>query len=205
MPVPVVGMTGGIGSGKSQVAGYLEQHGIRVVDADLCARTVVEPGTEALRTIAEHFGDDILQSDGALDRGALRQCVFDDDSQRLWLEALLHPLIGREIAVSLAVAPPPYVLLMSPLLLETAQRNSCDCIVVVDVPEELQVQRARARDGASSEQIRAIMAAQMGRENRLEQADEVLRNDGTVEQLQRAVAALHERLCGWAERRSAAK
>ena len=118
-----MGITGGIGSGKSAVTERFEQLGITVVDADLAARVIVEPGRPALTAIAEHFGADIIQADGTLDRAALRQRVFADDEERLWLEQLTHPLIGQEIIDQMAASTSPYTILSSPLLLETSQKD----------------------------------------------------------------------------------
>ena len=122
MPL-IIGITGGIGSGKSAVTQRYEQHGITVADADLAARVIVEPGKPALQAIAEHFGDDILLDNGALDRAALRSRVFSDEDQRRWLEQLTHPLIGQEILDQLEASRSPYTILSSPLLLETSQKG----------------------------------------------------------------------------------
>ncbi|MGQ9426008.1 dephospho-CoA kinase [Gilvimarinus sp. F26214L] len=188
----VVGLTGGIGSGKSAVSALFESHGITVVDADIASRLVVEKGQPALEKIAEHFGPDILQQDGSLNRAALRKKIFDDAGERGWLERLLHPLIYREIQRQLAAASSPYAMLVSPLLVETGQNRLTQRILVVDVPEELQLERAMARDASSEEQIRAIMAAQASRDQRLKYADDVIVNDNTLEQLAEEVKALHE-------------
>jgi dephospho-CoA kinase len=186
-----VGVTGGIGSGKSALTDRLEAFGITVVDADQVARVVVEPGRSALTAIAEHFGGQILLPDGNLDRAALRQRVFADEAQRLWLEALLHPLIRRELRARLKAAVSPYVVLSSPLLLETDQDQLVDLVVVVDVPEALQLERAMARDGNSEAQIRRIMQAQMPRDQRLSKADFVIDNSATLAQLEARAATLH--------------
>lgn len=191
---PVVGITGGIGSGKSAVTGRLEQLGIRVVDADLAARVIMEPGRPALAAVTEHFGGEILRSDGQLDRAALRKRVFADPDERRWLEQLTHPLIGEEIMNQLAAADSTYVVLSSPLLLETSQRDLCDLVVVVDVPETVQLARTMARDDNDEAQVRRIMAAQLAREQRLAKADEVIDNAGTLEELYRQVDALHAAL-----------
>lgn len=188
----VVGVTGGIGSGKSAVTRCFEDLGIAVVDADIAARVIVEPGGAALAAIAGHFGKDIILPDGALDRAALRQRVFSDAAERLWLEQLTHPLIGQEIREQLAAAESPYAILSSPLLLETSQRELVDCVVVVDVPEEVQLQRAAARDGNSEDQIRRIMAAQMQREQRLKLADIVIDNARPLAELDGVVDELHK-------------
>lgn len=191
---PVVGVTGGIGSGKTAVTDRLQQLGITVVDADLAARVIMEPGRPALAAVAEHFGRDILMPDGQLDRAALRKIVFADPAERQWLEALTHPLIGEEIRSQLAAADSPYVVLASPLLLETSQRAFCDLVVVVDVPESVQVERTMARDDNDEDQVRRIIGAQMPREQRLQAADEVIDNSGNLEDLRRQVDALHDKL-----------
>lgn len=191
---PVVGVTGGIGSGKSAVTDRFEQLGIRIVDADLASRIIMEPGRPALAAVAEHFGREILTADGKLDRAALRKLVFADPEERRWLEQLTHPLIGEEIAAQLAAADSAYVVLSSPLLLETSQRDLCDLVVVVDVPESVQLERTMARDNNDEGQVRRIMAAQLPREQRLAGADEVIDNGGTLEELYRQVDALHAAL-----------
>lgn len=188
----VVGVTGGIGSGKSAVSQRFEDRGVTVVDADVVAREVVEPGTAALQAIAEHFGPDVLTASGALDRAALRQVVFADDAERKWLEQLLHPLIGEEIVRQLNGARSEYAMLVSPLLIETAQRELCDRILVVDVPEAVQVERTMARDGNTREQVERIIASQADRQRRLDSADDVIANDGPLEELDRKVAELHK-------------
>lgn len=190
----IAGITGGIGSGKSAVTSRFEQRGIIVVDADIAARVVVEPGRPALAAIAEHFGEAILLPDGSLDRAALRARVFADDNERHWLEQLTHPLIGQEILDQIAAATSAYTILASPLLLETSQRDLTDCVIVVDVPEEVQLARTMTRDGNDEAQVRRIMAAQMPRQERLARADYVIDNSGPLEALDAAVAALHETL-----------
>lgn len=196
----VVGITGGIGSGKSAATRRFEEHGITVVDADVVARVIVEPGTPALTAIAEHFGADILQPDGTLDRAALRSRVFSDESQRRWLEQLTHPLIGREIVDQISASRSPYTLLSSPLLLDTSQKALVDCVVVVDAPEQLQLQRTVARDGNDEAQVKRIMAAQMGRDARRAGADIVLDNSGTLDDLHLQVDELHKEFLLRAER-----
>lgn len=189
----IIGLTGGIGSGKSAVAELFIKEGITVVDADVAARRVVEPGSPALNAIAEHFGQDVLQADGCLDRAALRAIVFDNENERLWLEQLLHPAIGQWITEQLTNAQSPYAILESPLLLETSQHKMADRIIVVDVPEQVQIDRASARDGNTPEQIKAIIAAQMNRQARLEKADDVIDNSGSLESLVDPVATLHHK------------
>jgi len=188
----VVGVTGGIGSGKSAVTGRFEQRGIVVVDADLAARIIVEPGKPALKAIAEHFGDDVLRADGSLDRAALRSRVFSNESERRWLEQLTHPLIGQEILDQIEASRSPYTVLSSPLLLETSQKGLANCVVVVDVPEEVQLQRTMQRDDNDEAQVRRIMAAQMPRQDRLERADMVIDNTGSLDDLDSQVEELHK-------------
>lgn len=189
----IVGLTGGIGSGKSAAADRFRFLGITVVDADVCARVVVEPNKPALKTIAEHFGQDIIQADGALNRAALRQKIFADDAERKWLEALLHPLIFEEIWAQLQSAQSPYAILESPLLVEAGQQVICQRTLVIDAPEAAQLARATARDGNSVEQIKAIMATQASREQRIAKADDVITNDGDLAHLHAQVDALHQR------------
>ncbi|MCR9105878.1 MAG: dephospho-CoA kinase [Gammaproteobacteria bacterium] len=187
----VVGITGGIGSGKSAVTARFEALGITVVDADLAARVVVEPGKPALAAIAEHFGADMLNDDGSLDRAALRARVFADDDERRWLEALTHPLIGEEILNQIAASTSVYTILASPLLLETSQKALTDIVAVVDVPETVQLERTMARDDNDEAQVRRIMAAQMSRAQRLALADTVIDNSGSLEALDEQVQRLH--------------
>lgn len=188
----VVGVTGGIGSGKSEATRRFEALGITVVDADVAARIIVEPGGSALAAIADHFGSDIIAADGTLDRAALRQRIFADDAERHWLERLTHPLIGEEIRHQLDASRSDYSILSSPLLLETQQKNLVDCVVVVDVPEDVQLERATARDANSEDQIRRIMAVQMSREQRLEMADIVINNSKPLAELDEIVSELHK-------------
>ena len=191
----VIGLTGGIGSGKSTVARMFGALGVHWVDADDVARQVVEPGTQALRAIADHFGESILQGNGELDRAALRQKVFEDPEQRRWLEGLLHPIIRQELIRQLSPEDYnlPYVMLVSPLLLETNQHELVERIVVVDVPEETQINRTMARDGNSREQVERILAAQMPRAARREKADAIINNAQPLERVAASVHALHQR------------
>ena len=190
----VVGITGGIGSGKSAVTDHLETLGITVVDADKVARVVVEPGTSGLTAIAEHFGTDILLADGGLDRAALRKIVFDNPDERKVLEGITHPRIRDEIARQLSEANSPYVVLSSPLLLESGQNTFAHYVVVVDVPEEVQLTRTMARDDNSEALVKQIMAAQLDRQTRLSRADTSIPNDGSLETLNERVEKLHEDL-----------
>ena len=187
----VVGIAGGIGSGKTAVSDRFSQLGIEVVDADVEARRVDEPGAPALAAIAKRFGDAVLQGDGALDRARLRSLVFDKAEDRQWLERLLHPRINQRIAEGLGAAASPYAILVNPLM-RTADPRA-HRILVVDAPEAVQVERTMARDGGSAEQARAIMANQIDREGRLAFADDVIVNDKGLAELRMAVDALHQR------------
>jgi dephospho-CoA kinase len=193
----IVGLTGGIGSGKSTVVRIFGDLGVHWVDADDVAREVVEPGTAGLAAIAEHFGREILQADGALDRATLRQRVFDNPEERNWLERLLHPVIREELVRQLqspdAPYTQPYVLLVSPLLLETDQHELVDRIVVVDVPEDIQIERTMARDDNSQALVERIMAAQMARDERRSRADAVIDNNRPLQDVERQVCELHSR------------
>ncbi|WP_417530916.1 dephospho-CoA kinase [Marinobacter lipolyticus] len=191
----VIGLTGGIGSGKSTVARMFGALGVHWVDADNVARQVVEPGTPALTRIAEHFGADILQADGSLDRARLRTIVFEKPDERAWLEGLLHPVIREELIRQLHPADYslPYVLLVSPLLLETDQHQLVENVVVVDVPVEVQLSRTMARDDNDKAQVERIIAAQMPREKRLQKADEVVDNNEVMSDVERQVGELHKK------------
>lgn len=182
-----LGLTGGIGSGKSAAAQRFVELGVHLVDADQAARWVVEPGRPALASLVERFGPGLLLEDGQLNRGALRELIFADPAQRLWVEQLLHPLIGQEIFSYLAKAESPYAVFVSPLMIESGQYRKIDRLLVIDAPEALQVQRTLARDQTSPEQVQAILKAQTSREERLRHADDVVVND-------RDLAALHEQI-----------
>ncbi|WP_020412636.1 dephospho-CoA kinase [Microbulbifer variabilis] len=188
-----VGLTGGIGSGKSAAAECFRELGIHVVDADWAARVVVQPGKPALEKIAQHFGAGILLENGELNRAQLRSLIFEDTEERAWLEGLLHPLIREEILSSLEQSPSLYAILESPLLIESGQYQLVDRICVVDLPENLQVERATARDNNHEEQIRKIMAAQLGRQERLDKADDVLDNSAGLAELRGQIELLHQK------------
>ncbi|MBN0987701.1 dephospho-CoA kinase [Amphritea pacifica] len=189
----VVGLTGGIGSGKSAVSQLFEQLAVDVIDADQVAREVVEPGEPALAKIAQRFGSDILLSDGNLDRKALRKIVFEAPRQRDWLEQLLHPLIRERILLKLDSSKADYAILASPLLLETDQHLLVNHVVVIDVDEATQISRTIARDNTDAAQVKAIIAAQMPRCERTAKADDLIDNSGTVDELPPLVEKLHKK------------
>ena len=203
--IPIIGLTGGIGSGKSTVAEAFRQHGINTVDADSASRAVVEPGMPALESIGQHFGANILQQDGCLDRAALRSIVFSDPQQKAWLESLLHPLIREWIIQQLQTSSGPYVVLESPLLFETDQHQLADTVVLVDIPEELQIERASARDSNLADQIKRIIDSQMPRQEKLSRADIVFDNSQPLETVASRVADLHNQFLSLAAAKSKTK
>ena len=189
----IIGLTGGIGSGKTAVSDSFESLGIGVVDADLASRVVVQKGKPCLLKIAQHFGEDILTKEAELDRAKLREIIFKSEEEKNWLESLLHPAIANQIQDELNASKSPYTILVSPLLLETNQKDFCSKVLAVDVPVETQVERTLKRDGVSKEQVQAIINSQISRNDRLNLADEVIVNDGTLEDLEIAVKTLHEK------------
>lgn len=188
----IVGLTGGIGSGKTTVSDLFSQHfNIDVVDADVIARQVVQPGTPALSAITEKFGHAVLTKEGHLDRAQLRAQVFSNTEHKNWLNGLLHPLIRAEMQSQCLAAKSAYVILSIPLLVENQLQSLANRVLVVDCPEEIQLQRASQRDGVGEAQIKSIMQAQAGRKERLAVADDVLVNDSDTGQLLTQIARLH--------------
>ena len=189
-----VGLTGGIGSGKSTVAGAFEALGAAVVDTDAISRKITAPGGAATASIRLQFGPEYIAADGSLDRARMRELVFQDPAARKKLEAILHPMI-REIArAGVSAARAPYVVLVVPLLLETgAYRDLARRVLVVDCSEARQVERASRRSGLSAGEVRRIMSAQLPRAERLARADDVLDNDSGMDALKRQVGVLHAR------------
>ncbi len=199
----IIGVTGGIGSGKTAATDRFAEHGITVVDADLASRVIVEPGRPALTAIAKHFGADILLADGNLDRAALRHKVFADPEERAWLEQLTHPLIGEEIFSQLAAANSPYAILSSPLLFETTQGELCEQVLLIDVPQSVQLARTMARDDNNEEQVKRIMAAQMSREDKYSRADYIIDNSADLVELYAAVDEYHRQFLKLAAQKQA--
>ena len=187
----VVGIAGGIGSGKTAVSDRFAEHGIVVVDADVASRDVVRPGEPGLAAIAERYGSAVINGSGELNRAALRERIFSDPDERRWVERLLHPAINRLIAERLADAASPYALLVNPLM--RARDPRANRILVVDVSEDVQVARTMARDSVDEEQARAIIASQLPRKERLAFADDVIVNDGPLDALDAPVKSLHAR------------
>ena len=190
----VVGLTGGIGSGKSAATAIFEKHGIDIVDADEVARDVVKVGSEGLRKITEHFGEAILLEDGSLNRAALREKVFAAEKEKQWLNSLLHPLIRSRMQQLISKSVSPYCILSVPLLVENRLTEMCNHVVVVDCPEALQLERALQRDGSTEQTIKSIMASQASREERVRAANDVLDNSTTLDALEHQVSALHDKL-----------
>lgn len=188
----LVGLTGGIGSGKSTVCALFAELGVPIIDADAIAREIVRPGTPALEEIAGAFGKAALAEDGTLKREVLRATVFGDPGRRRELEGILHPRIRAEIDRRLRRIDSPYCVVCVPLLFEAGWREVVDRALVVDAPPPLQIARTTARDGLTAAAVEAIMRAQAPREARLAQADDVITNDGDLAQLRARVAILHD-------------
>jgi dephospho-CoA kinase len=189
-----VGLTGGIGSGKSTVADCFAALGVPVIDTDVIARELTAPGGTALDAIRAVFGATVMQADGTLDRAVLRRRVFADSAARHQLEAILHPRIRQGVAQKLATLTAPYALIVIPLLVETGDyRDVLNRVLVVDCPEAVQIARVMARSGLAHGEIKAILAAQAGRAERLAVADDIIVNTVSLGALRAEVAALHQR------------
>jgi len=191
-PPYTVALTGGIGSGKSTIAGYFAASGVDIIDADVIAREVVEPGTPALQAIIERYGDAILTEQGTLQRSRLREIIFATPDEKNWLNALLHPLINARTQQLKAQAASPYVLWVVPLLVENRLQRQADRVLVVDTDEETQLRRTLQRDNVSLEQAKRILAAQATRQQRLDCADDIIDNSGAPEKALPQVAKLHQ-------------
>lgn len=186
----VVGMTGGIGSGKSRAAQLFMELGAMVIDADDISRALVAPGTPALAAIVTHFGHDLLDKQGGLKRGALRERIFHDPEAKTWLEHLLHPRIRDRIQARIATSEAAWLILCVPLLLESKHYSFVDRILVVDAPEELQVERTMARDKSSAKAVHRVMATQLTRKQRLKKADDIIDNSSDEAFLAQQVRSL---------------
>lgn len=189
----IIGLTGGIGSGKSTVAERFARLGVPVIDADAIARELVAPGMPALHQIGAEFGPEVLTAAGQLDRARLRRLVFADAQRRKRLEAILHPLIRREMQRRIEALDAPYCVLAIPLLLETGQADLVQRILVIDTPEALRRRRVRARDTLSNAEITAIMDAQLPANERRGAADDIIVNDADLAGLEEQVEKLHRR------------
>ncbi len=195
MKKTIIGLTGGIGSGKTAVSDRFKALGIHIVDADIAARTIVEPNKPAWNDIKEFFGAEVLLEDQTLNRAWLRQQVFTDSDKRKKLEEFTHPRIRDEIVRNLKDSSSAYTILVSPLLIESDQFKLVDKIIVVDVPEPIQIERASARDSIDREQVKRIIAAQISREKRLSHADYIIINTEGFNKLNELINELHFTLC----------
>tara|TARA_B100000700_G_scaffold151788_1_gene168497 strand:- start:173 stop:772 length:600 start_codon:yes stop_codon:yes gene_type:complete len=189
----VLGLTGGIGSGKSAVSAMFEELGIQVVDADIVAREVVKPGSVGLTKITAHFGDEILTNNGTLDRAKLRAIIFADESQKQWLNNLLHPLIRESMLSQLKQATSEYVILVAPLLFENGLEKYCNHTLLIDVPVDVQITRTTARDNVSVELAKQIIASQMSRADKQQKAGDILDNNRPLEAVRSDVQKLHKK------------
>jgi dephospho-CoA kinase len=187
-----IGLTGGIGSGKSTVAQFFEQLGVEIIDTDLIAREIVEPGTKALSEIVAHFGKETLNPDHSLNRKILAQKIFHHPQEKQWLETLLHPLIAKKVEIAVSKVKSPYCIIVIPLLIETFFKHLVDRILVINSTQSLQISRTSTRDQRPESEITAIISSQATPEQRRAAADDLINNDGTLSELQEAVAALHQ-------------
>ena len=189
----IVGLTGGIGSGKTTVADLFAKLGVDIIDADLIARDVVAVGSPALESIAKHFGDDYIQADGTLNRALLRKTIFSNKADKHWLNELLHPLIRQQTIKALKSASSQYCLLVAPLLIENKLTTLVDRVLGVDVSEAIQINRTTKRDKNSNAQVQAIIASQIDRAGRLQHADDVIENNEPLsDALKNTVLKLHQ-------------
>lgn len=187
----VVGLTGGIGSGKTAASNYFQTQNIEIVDADIIARDVVTIGTACLHEIHQHFGDDILLEDGSLDRQKLREIVFNNSDEKSWLNALLHPAIREKMLADLAASQSPYVIFSVPLLFENDLDTFCNCTLLIDVDESTQIARTVKRDSSNEALVKQIMASQMPRQDKRIRANYIVSNEGSLEELHNQLAKLH--------------
>ena len=190
----IIGLSGGIASGKTTVANLFHEHfNIDIVDADIVAREVVALGSEGLKQIATHFGEEVLLEDGALNRAKLREVIFTDPTEKQWLNELLHPMIRDKIDSDLSKVKSPYALLVAPLLVENQMQGMADRVLIVDVPTEVQIERTMSRDNVSKEQVTAILKSQASREQRLAVADDVIKNHPKNQELLPQITDLHQK------------
>ena len=190
----VLGVTGGIGSGKSAATDIFSSLGVKVVDADVLSRVPVQKGEAGLVEIEKRYGKKILLSSGELNRKKLREIIFEKEEEKIWLENLLHPLIADLISQELKSSTSIYTILASPLLFETKQSNHCNETLVIDVSEETQVLRTKSRDEVSEDQVKTIIHSQINRSERLRLANHIIENEGSLDDLAKAVKELHQKL-----------
>jgi dephospho-CoA kinase len=190
----VLGVTGGIGSGKSAATEIFSSLGIKIVDADVLSRVPVQKGEAGLIEIEKRYGKEILLSSGELDRKKLREIIFEKEKEKDWLENLLHPLIAELIAEELKSSSTLYTILASPLLFETKQSSYCDEVLVIDVSEETQVSRTSSRDDVSEEQVKTIILSQINRAERLRLATHIIENENSLADLDETITELHQKI-----------
>lgn len=193
MSTIIIGLTGGIACGKTTASDFFADHGIEIIDADLVAREVVQPGQPALEEITKAFGSSVLQADGALDRAKMRKLIFAQADKRAQLEAILHPLIRQRMADQLAKCEGHYAIYSVPLLVESGLNKLADRVLVIDVEEAVQLERLLSRDGITLSQAKAMIAAQLSREDRNRAADDIIDNSGTLNQFIEQLRAHHRR------------
>jgi dephospho-CoA kinase len=191
---PIIGLAGGIGSGKSTIAKYFNDLGIQSVDADDVARLVVQPNSHCLNMIQQRYGDEILLNDGTLNRSALRKIIFNKPEEKTWLENLTHPAIREEIQKQLTQITSEYGLLVHPLLFETKQNSACKVVIAIDVPADIQIQRVMNRDKIDKDSAEKIMATQLSNKERIERADLILENSGDIAEMNAKVLKLHNKI-----------
>jgi len=190
----IIGLTGGIGSGKTTITNYFEELGIDIIDADVIAREVVAVNSPALKAIAEHFGNEYLKADGQLNRALLRSRIFSNESDKIWLNELLHPLIRLGIVDKTKSAKSFYCILVAPLLIENNLLALVERVLIVDVSEATQISRTLLRDSSSAKEIKAIIASQTSREVRIQAADDIINNDdSSLAEIKSAVLALNQK------------
>jgi len=187
----VVGLTGGIGCGKSVAADFFARQGVPVIDADVIARDLVVPGSPILQKVVEHFGDSVLSENGQLNRQALREVIFNDSDERQWLEGLMHPVIRQQVDARVGALVSGYCVVVIPLLKDRLSYPMLDRVLVVDVDDAVQVQRACARDGISVDDVRKIIASQLPRGQRLSLADDVVTNNESLEDFRLELDKFH--------------
>ena len=188
----IIGLTGGIGSGKSQAANFFEKEGVTVIDTDKVARDVIKKGTIGFQSVVDYFDADIFDVDGSIDRGKLRSEVFGNEEKRKALELIVHPLVREQTAIELAAASSLYSIIMVPLIFETNSMSSYNRVLVIDCDEELQIERATSRDNCSRELIQKIMDSQCSRDERLGIANDVIPNNDSLKNLQMRSIAIHK-------------
>ena len=193
----ILGLTGGIGSGKSAATDHFQSLGINIVDADIIAHKAVSQDSPALSTIAEHFGKNIILSNGDLNRAKLRDIIFHEPREKQWLESLLHPIIRKEIRKQLALSKSIYTILSAPLLFENNLQLEVDRVLAIDCEEPLQIKRASQRDDNKTELIEKIISQQIDRNTRLAKADDVIDNSGSLDDLRKSVEHYHQQLINY--------